>query len=763
MSESATAAVEAKEDFLSYSEDLGEGRFASRVRVAGIHCAACAGTIESLVKQAGVEAVQVNSSTGRARVVWQAGQTAPTRWMQAVEKGGYTMAPIAGTDWLEISRKERRLALWRWLVAAFCMMQGMTLMWPFYELPGAWGGTDLDPQSAMLLRWGLLMLSIPVMIFSSAGFFQAAWRDLRLKRISMDLPVAIGIGLTFAVSCMATAYPNSHWGPLLYFDSLLMFVFILLSGRWLEAHLRVKTAGALDAITTQAPQRANRLAADGSVQNIPLSQLQVGDSVRVLAGEALPADGVVLHGQSWVDEALLTGESKPIEKQTGSAVVAGSMNQSQALTVQVQRVGADTRYAQIVALMEAAAEHKPRLVQFADRMAQPFLLFILLLAAGTWAWWAAQGVPTRGMVTAINILVITCPCALALAAPAALLSSTAALAKSGILLRHIGALERLETVRQVLFDKTGTLSEDRIQVQQMHALGDWDATQIWAAAAGMAAQSLHPASRAIVQALPANISAQNGLSVRELAGMGLEAELPQGQSLRLGRATWCGAAPELAAQYAGGMQVWLTLHSAAGPVQTLAVFALAESLRPSAQPSVHTLAQQGYGLHMLTGDGPAAAQAVATALGLQARQWQAAMQPEDKLQKLHDLQAAHGPALMVGDGINDGPVLAGAQVSMAMAGAAPLAQVQADVLLLQDDLQAVPTVLHTARRTLGIVRQNLWWAVLYNAIAIPIAMTGLITPWIAGLGMAISSLVVLGNSARLQKLAPIPQQGKKSR
>ena len=735
-------------DWLEYSEDLGDGRFASRVRVTGIHCAACAGTIEHLLQGAGAIEAQVNSATGRARVVWQAEQTEPARWMQAVESGGYTMAPIAGVDWLELTRIARRRALWRWLVAGFCMMQAMMLMWPFYGFSG-----EIDAQSAALLRWGMLMLSIPVLLFSSGDFFRAAWRDLQNRRISMDLPVALGIAITFVVSCAATFAPQSHWGDLLYFDSLTMFVFILLSGRWLEAHLRVQTAGALDAMTMQAPQRANRVQADGSVHNIPLSQLRVGDTVRVLAGELLPADGEVLQGQSWVDESLLTGESKPVQKTPGSAVVAGSSNQSQTLLLRVEKVGTDTRYAQIVALMERAAEDKPQLMQLADRMAQPFLLGVLLLAATAFLWWAGMGQAQRGIVAAINVLIITCPCALALAAPAALLSATAALAKQGVLPRQVAVIERLAQVDTALFDKTGTLSEDRIALVQTQAFGAYSPAQVLAWARQLAVHSLHPASQALLAgANQQHYTAATG--VREIAGQGLEGQLRLADghataTLRLGRADWCGIAADAQAQQSGGthngMSVWLSVEGKAA-----ACFSLEESLRPDAASSLQALRALGLRLGLLSGDTASAVDRLKQqlpALDLS----RAACSPQDKLAQLQSLQSQGRQVLMVGDGINDGPVLAGAHVSMAMAGAAPLAQVQADVLLLRPRLQLVPLAVGHSRRAMRVLKQNFAWALAYNAVAIPLAFAGIVTPWIASVGMASSSLLVLANAARLVK------------
>lgn len=724
-------------DYLSYSQDLGQGRFASRLRVSGMHCAACAGTVERLLHKAGVQNAQVNAATGRARVVWEPVHSSPERWLAAVEQGGYSLTPLEGEDHLEKARLEQRKALWRWLVAGFCMMQVMMYMWPLY---GFFGSNDIDFDSERLLRWAMLLLSIPVLLFSSGPYFSSAWRDIRHGRVSMDLPVALGIGLAFGVSATATLYPRGAWGALLYFDSLTMFVFILLSGRWLEAHLKSQTAGALDTLGAQMPQRARRLLAGGETESVSVKQLRRGDRVRVRPGEQIPADGRVAVGDSWVDEALLTGESKPVHKGCTSAVVAGSINQSQTLEIEVEQVGSDTRFAQIVALMEGAADAKPKLVQLADRLAQPFLIAVVAIAALAWAYWWAQGDAQRGLVIAINVLIVTCPCALAMAAPTALLSATAALARQGVLVRDIGVLEKLTHISHLLFDKTGTLTQDAIAVQAVELCGDTSSAQAWGWASALAQHSLHPASKALVAGCPPNLSAALATAVNELPGQGLEGQI-EGRTYRLGRASWCSptAAPT-------GMQVCLARKGV-----VLAYFSLAEVLRPDASAALQQLQQMDMHLSISSGDQESAVARIVQQLGL-TLPYQAERTPQDKLQQLRSLQAAGAKVLMVGDGINDAPVLAGADVSMAMAGSAPLAQVNADIVFLQGQLALVPLCLTHARKTMRIVKENLLWAVLYNCIAIPLALSGVLTPWIAGLGMALSSIVVLLNATRLQKI-----------
>ena len=442
----------------------GAAAWESQVVLEGMHCAACALTIEDALRTVpGVAQADVSASTRRARVVWRPGQVLPSQWMQAVQRAGYRAMPAMDAFARDQRLRESRRGLWRWLVAGFCMMQVMMYAWPAYVAqPG-----DLSGEMEQLLRWASWVITLPMVVFSCGPFFASALRDVRLRRVSMDLPVALGMAITFAVSTAGTFDPSGIFGKEVYYDSLTMFVFFLLTGRWLELRLRDRTAGALEAVMNRLPDSVLRRGADGAFVRVATRRLAVGDTVRVLPGEAFPADGRVTVGQTHADEALLTGESTPVARGVGSSVTAGSYNLQAPVEVVLESVGAGTRFAQIVALMESASLQKPRLAQLADRIARPFLVAVLLAAALAAAfWWPTD--PGHALMVAVAVLIVTCPCALSLATPVAMLTAAGTLARHGVLVRNLQGLEALAGVDTVVFDKTGTLTRDGMALRAVH-------------------------------------------------------------------------------------------------------------------------------------------------------------------------------------------------------------------------------------------------------------------------------------------------------
>jgi Cu2+-exporting ATPase len=713
----------------------------SQLLVEGMRCAACALSVEDALRAIpGVVSAEVGAASRRARVVWQAEVARPSQWLAAVQGAGYRVVPALDATERALRQQERRKALWRWLVAGFCMLQVMMYAMPAYVA----GPGELTPDMAQLLRWASWVLTLPVVAFSCGPFFASAWRDLLHRRASMDLPAALGMAVAFAVSSAGTFDPTGPLGHEVYFDSLTMFVFFLLTGRWLELCLRDRTAGALEALISRLPDSVERWDAAVAIPafvRVAVRRLQPGDRIRVLPGEAFPADGAVLQGRTQVDEALLTGESTPLGRSLGDAVLAGSYNLSAPIVVQVERLGDDTRYAQIVALMADAASQKPQLAQMADRVARPFLWCVLVAAALAGLFWWPTG-PGHALMVAVAVLVVTCPCALSLATPAALLAAAGRLARSGVLVRHLQALENLAQVDTVVFDKTGTLTRDGMAVVATHTRTGLSAQRALAMAAALAGPSLHPVARALAVA-----AQQQGLAlpvwedVEELVGQGMCGHDRQGGQglLRLGSAAFCGMPddPTRRQVHLCDAQGWL------------ASFELSEDVRPDAAQAVQALRNVGVRVELLSGDQESAAVRVAAQLGITLAR--GGCTPQDKLAHLRTLQAQGHRVAMVGDGLNDGPVLAGAHVSFAFGQAVPLAQRQADLLVTGDALLAVPQALLTAQRTLRVVRQNLTWAAAYNALCVPLALAGWLPAWAAGLGMALSSLLVVLNAARLSR------------
>ena len=724
----------------------------SFVVVRGMHCAACALALESaLLRVEGVLAVQVSAASASASVTWTPALTLPSIWMEASRLHGYELLPAEDALCFDKDRQQSRLALWRWLVAGFCMMQVMMYAAPtYFTQPG-----DVSPDIAQLLRWASWVLSLPVVLFSCGPFFSNAWRDLLRRTISMDLPVAIGIVVTFAVSTAATFEPQGWWGKAVYFDSLTMFVFFLLTGRWLEQRLRSRTAGALGALMQRLPASVERQLSSGVFERVPVRRLQLGDVIRVLPGEAFPADGTLLAGDTFADEALLTGESRPMARHVGDSVIAGSYNVGQATVLCIDKLGADTRYAKIVALMAQSALDKPRLAVLADRVAKPFLIFVLFAAAGAAAyWWRTD--PAMALMAAVAVLVVTCPCALSLATPAAMLTTAGLLARHGVLVRRLQAIESLAAIDTVIFDKTGTLTEPAMRLQTVQVRVGVTPQLALQWAAGLASQSLHPLSRAVVAA-SINLPVLVAKNVKEFAGAGIEGSFEDtSQSygyesatgrLRLGSRAFCKIDNTNVNTDISTGRVYLADSNG-----WLATFGLDEAIRPDAAKTVAALQATGLAVYLLSGDTQASTVQVAAKLGIQHAQGNCL--PATKLALMKELQAKGHKVLMVGDGLNDGPTLAAAHVSMAVGAAVPLAQAQSDLVLPGAQLLILPAVLRQAQRTLTIVRQNLAWAAVYNAICVPLALLGYLPAWLAGLGMASSSLLVVLNAARLTKFKP---------
>ncbi|RKR66096.1 Cu2+-exporting ATPase [Acidovorax sp. 94] len=741
------------------AEDPASCAWDSQVVLDGMHCAACALTIEDALRSVpGVLQADVSAATRRARVVWQPSQVQPSQWMDAVHKAGYRAMPAMDAFAREQRQRENRRALWRWLVAGFCMMQVMMYAWPAYVAqPG-----DLTGEMEQLLRWASWVITLPMVVFSCGPFFSSALRDIRLRRVSMDLPVALGMAITFVVSTAGTFDPAGIFGKEVYYDSLTMFVFFLLTGRWLELRLRDRTAGALEAVMNRLPDSVERRTADGSFVRVATRRVVAGDTIRVLPGEAFPADGRITLGSTHADESLLTGESTPVARPVGSTVTAGSYNLQAPVEVHVEGTGGQTRFAQIVALMESASLQKPRLAQLADRIARPFLVAVLV-AAGLAAvyWWPSD--PGHALMVAVAVLIVTCPCALSLATPVAMLTAAGTLARHGVLVRNLQGLEALAHVDTVVFDKTGTLTRDGMALQAVHTAHGWSTEEVLAMAASLARHSMHPASRAVVAAAAALDDGRWAVTdLQEEAGQGLVARvhdrLGAGQparQVRLGSAHHAGVAPEEAGS---ALQVVLSEQHVSGAVSELARFDLVEDLRTEAPAVVAALEQGGVAVQLLSGDRVGAVQRVAAQAGI--AQAAGECTPQGKLAALQSLQAGGHQVAMVGDGLNDGPVLAGAHVSFAFGRAVPLAQSQADFVVLGDSLALVPQTVLLARRTLRVVRQNLWWAAGYNALCVPLAVVGWMPAWLAGLGMALSSLLVVLNAARLARDLPaLPAQG----
>lgn len=728
----------------NFVRELGEGEREASLIIEGITCAACIWLNEQHVaKLPGVVAMQINFATRRARVRWDEQRIKLSDILAAIMAIGYRAYPYDAARTEELARKERRSALWRLFVAGFGMMQVMMYAVPVYLA----GEGDMAPDIESLLRWASLVLTLPVVVYSAAPFFRGAWRDLRLLRVGMDVPVALGVGAAFAASVWATLSASGE----VYFDSVTMFVFFLLGGRYLEMTARQRAVSVTEALARLMPAFATRVASypeDRSWARVMAGELEPGDVVLVKPGETIPADGLVLEGRSCANEALLTGESVPLMKAPGSSVTGGAINVESPLFIKVEQVGEGTRLSAIIRLMERAAMEKPRIVEVADRIAGRFILALLLVALGVAVVWAFVD-PARALWITVSVLVVTCPCALSLATPVALTVAGGAMARAGLLVTRSHAIETLARATCFVFDKTGTLTSGEMKLSDCLPLGALDRGGCIALAAAVELGSEHPLGLALCEAA-AGLGLPVLADVNNEPGSGMEARY-RGRAVRVGRLAYVSALfdaglPESAQDFAESGDTVIALGDETG---WLALFRFADEIRPQAAAMVSALRASGRRVVLLTGDAVPVANSVAKALGID--EVVAATTPQGKLDHVLCLQSGGSVVAMVGDGVNDAPVLAQAQVSIAMGGGSQLARTQADLVLLSENLEHLSRGVVLAHRTLRIIRQNLAWSFVYNLVALPLAMAGFVTPWMAGIGMSGSSLLVVLNSLRLQK------------
>jgi P-type Cu2+ transporter len=709
---------------------------AATLRISGMHCAACADTLEAALRRVpGVVGASVSAAGQAAEVRWDPARVGPEAITQAVRAAGYDAEPDTAAAARRQRKREARTALWRLFVAGLCAMQIMMLAEPVYlAAPG-----EIAPEYRRLLAWGEWTLSLPVLLFSAAPMFAGAWRSLKSRRIGMDVPVALGLAIAFLASSAVVFGADAQLVRReVYFDSLTMFVTFLLAGRYLEMTARHRAEAALERASSRLPARALRIAPDGQAAEVAIAALVAGDRLRVALGETFPADGILCAGSTAADESLLTGESRPASKSVGDAVVAGSINLGAPVEMIAERLGADTRAEAIAALMRAARTQRPALLAVADRWAGPFLWGILALSIGAFLAWQRID-PDRAIEAAIAVLIVTCPCALSLAAPTALLAAASRMGRGGLLVRDVNAIERLARVQTLFVDKTGTLTTGEPACTRIRALAasvEESSAACAEKAASLAAWSSHPLAKAINRRW--NPDATLWCAIEESPGRGIAARDEHGDRWCLGSPEWIGWPPS------SGIEVVLSRNGT-----PLVGFGFTETLRDDAAAAVRRLGDDGVAVRLLSGDDPVRVQRVAAALGI--ADARGGLSPEDKLAVLRQAQEARECVAMIGDGINDAPVLARADVAVAMGAGAALARSQADAILLSNRLGDVADARLLARRALRVVNQNLAWAAVYNATCVPLALSGHLPAWAAGLGMAASSLLVVLNSMRLAR------------
>ena len=720
--------------------DLGDGLRETLLLIEGVRCTACVWLIErSLGAMPGVMSVQVNAVAQRARVTWRDSKITLPQLLQGLARTGYHALPLDARGLDDLRRRESRDALKRLLVAGFGAMQAM--MYATATYLGA--AVALDAPTRDLLRWLGLLVATPVVLYSARPFYLGALRSLKARRVGMDMPVAMAIAAVYVASVIEAVRGSGE----VYFDSISMFVFFLLAGRYLEMRARHRARDLTDALARLAPPFADRQREDGVLQRVGVHELRAGDCVRVAEGGIVPADGVLLSERCRVDEALLSGESSPLTKRRGEPLIAGSVLEDGPVLVRVERVGADTALAGIAALVGRAYTLRPRLQIAGELAAGRFVLRVLTLTAVTTVAWILID-PARAFSATVAVLVISCPCAFALAVPAALTRALGALARRGVLVVNPDAIQALAGCTHALFDKTGTLSEPSLLLADVQTFGGQSRDEALSIAATLARQSRHPVAR-VIAAAHAGIPGAVVADVVAHTGLGVSAII-DGRAMRLGRSDFAVFGKPLA----GDSTNAVVLADDTGPI---AAFRIGERLRPEAGPAIDALQSRGLTVLIASGDAPEKVASIAARLKVTA--WRARALPADKLAWVAELRAGGGRVVTVGDGINDAPVLAGADVGIALAEGAELAQASSDMVLQRGRLDAIVAARDIAQQTLAIIRQNQRWALYYNLSAVPLAAAGFVPPWLAALGMSLSSLGVILNALRIGRDANAARPG----
>ncbi|PWQ98513.1 heavy metal translocating P-type ATPase [Leucothrix arctica] len=727
--------------FVRQSDDESE----ASLIVEGVVCAACVWLLEHhLQKLPGVISFRVNLTTHRAVVVWDKQQLVLSQILLKVQQVGYQAHPFDTGRLQKLHDDERKRSLRRIAIAGIGMMQVMMTSLALYV-----GADSMSESAQQMLRWAGFIITTPVVIFASSIFFKAAWRDLRRKHLGMDVPVSIAILAAFVASIWATFSGTGE----VYFDSVTMFTFFLLLGRYLEMSARHQAGKVADELVRLLPATATKVESDGSSKLISVSELELGDVVSIKPGEVVPADGVVLEGRSSVNESMLTGESVPVLKYEGTSLSGGTVNVESPLMMSVEALGEETMLSSIVRLLNRAQMDKPKFATLADSVASWFVFAVLIVSVVVFSVWYVL-VPEQAFWVTISVLVVTCPCALSLATPVALTTATSRLTKMGLLTTQGQALETLSKVTHVVFDKTGTLTTGKLMLVDEYSYDANDsqfinAQQRLMLAAGLESASEHPIGKAIYSASADRYTCTHLINV---PGKGVEGVYGQ-ESYRIGTldfiSEWIAYDKEFeSGPLAINQESLRTIVYLASQDELLAIYYLEDQIRDDAQQTIQALGKEGYQTVLLSGDKPEVAEKVGRKLGIGTVI--AGQLPDQKLAYLKKLQAQGNVVTMVGDGVNDAPVLAGADVSIAMGEGSQLAQVSADMVLMSNRLELLPEALRVSGSTKRIILQNLAWALSYNALALPMAVLGYLAPWAAAIGMSFSSVFVVLNALRLR-------------
>jgi Cu2+-exporting ATPase len=717
-----------------YVIDLANGLRRMHLMVENVHCAHCIRRVEGALKAVpGVVGARLNMSTRRLAVEWVDTKTTAKALLATLERIGYPARPFDARRLAGQGDAEERRLLLALAVAGFAAGNVMLLSVSIW----AGHGGEMGQATRGLFHWLSALIALPAVAYAGLPFFRSAWRALKARSLNMDVPISVGVLLAAGMSLHETVIGGAH----AYFDASVSLLFFLLIGRYLDRRARAKARSAAEHLLTLAGATAEVIEPNGRRRTVAVADLTPGMTLAVAAGDRVPVDGAIEWGETEIDASLVTGESLPARARPGDKVFAGTLNVAAPIRVAVTAVGEGTLLAEIVRLMEAAEQDRARYVRLADRVARVYAPTVHVLAATAFlGWWLIGGLPWQtALMVAVAVLIITCPCALGLAVPAVQVVASGRLLQRGVLLKSPDGLERLAQVDTVAFDKTGTLTSNRPRLVNASEISSKD---LWLAAA-LARHSRHPLSRALAEAAP-RIGLPEVQKVVEIPGCGLTGTI-DGSDVRLGRRDWCGAtvATDSAAAATLNGEIWL-----AQPGREPVRFAFADTLRPDAQATVARLKDMGLDCLLLSGDRRAVVEDAARRLGIV--RFEAECLPGGKVAFLEALARQGRKVLMVGDGLNDAPALAAGFASMSPATAADISSTAADLVFQGAALMPVAATIRTARLANRLVRQNFALALIYNLVAVPVALIGLATPLVAAVAMSSSSLVVTLNALRLR-------------
>ncbi|MCG9578119.1 cadmium-translocating P-type ATPase [Vibrio tubiashii] len=710
---------EVQSEFVRNSKDSSE----VTLSLEGVSCAACAWLIEKQVSsKSGVLSIRVNTTTNRALLAWDKSQARLSEILSLIHQLGYKAAPFEADKQEAAYHQQMKQYLYRLGIAGLATMQVMMLAVALYlEVFG-----DLEPEFKNYFRWVSLIFATPVMLYSALPFYINAWRSLRSRTLGMDVPVSIAMIFAYCASLVATVTEQGE----VFFESISMFAFFLLVGRFLEMRARRKAAAASGNLLKLIPAIANKLNGD----QVPVKTLKVGDQIRVLPGEHIPADGKIIAGRVHIDESMLTGESLPVVKQVDDHVFAGTLNGEESFELEVTSSKADSMISNIVRLQDEAQLSKPKIAEIADIVARYFVAVILIIAAGTWFFWHSSR-PDDAFWIMLSVLVATCPCALSLATPTALTCATSRMGNLGILLRKSHVFETLCKVNHLIVDKTGTLTHGDIEINDVEINADYTKDELLAVAASLESHANHPIARAFKPYADVNVTVSD---VENVIGSGITG-IYQNKQVKIGSAQFVLGE----GQRSKANTVFLSIDG-----QHVASFGYRDPIRVETKEFIEKFQKSGVKVTLLTGDTKENADLVANQIGI--KDVVAGAKPQDKLSYLQQVDS-DDITMMIGDGINDAPTLAGAHLSVAMGGGADVAKASADMVLLGDRLDRILEARELALQTRKIIRENLAWSLGYNLLILPLAVAGFVAPYFAVVGMSASSIIVVSNSLRLLK------------